>query len=127
MPRRLVSKLALWADISDDVFGAVSSSPRIVNNIRMLLREDVYHWHSKVMMKEARAGGASGNGTKDYGYWYGDGCLYPRMVSCMIALDPATKANGCLKVIPGSAPAWAFRSRQGGRPGRGGPWIASME
>ena len=97
----LVSKLALWADISDDVFGAVSSSPRIVNNVRLLLREDIYHWHSKVMMKEARAGGAW-EWHQDYGYWYGDGCLYPRMISCMIALDPATRANGCLKVIPGS-------------------------
>jgi ectoine hydroxylase-related dioxygenase (phytanoyl-CoA dioxygenase family) len=24
------------------------------------------------------------------------------MISCMVALDPATKENGCLKVIPGS-------------------------
>ncbi len=95
------SKLALWMDAGDDVFGAVSTSPRIVNNIRMLMREDVYHWHSKVMLKEARVGGAW-EWHQDYGYWYGDGCLYPRLVSCMIALDPATKANGCLKVIPGS-------------------------
>jgi ectoine hydroxylase-related dioxygenase (phytanoyl-CoA dioxygenase family) len=95
------SKLALWGDISDDVFGAVSSSPRVVNNVRMLLREDVYHWHSKVMMKEPRVGGAW-EWHQDYGYWYGDGCLYPRLISCMIALDPATKANGCLKVITGS-------------------------
>jgi hypothetical protein len=95
------SKLSLWADIGDDVFGAVSSSPRIVNNVRMLLREDVYHWHSKVMLKEAKVGGAW-EWHQDYGYWYGDGCLYPRMISCMVALDPATKENGCLKVIPGS-------------------------
>ncbi|RFC47127.1 MAG: Ectoine hydroxylase-related dioxygenase [Verrucomicrobia bacterium] len=95
------SKLALWMDAGNDVFGAVSTSPRIVNNVRMLLREDVYHWHSKVMLKEARVGGAW-EWHQDYGYWYGDGCLYPRLVSCMIALDPATKANGCLKVIPGS-------------------------
>jgi len=95
------SKLSLWADISDDVFGAVSSSPRIVNNARMLLREDIYHWHSKVMLKEAKVGGAW-EWHQDYGYWYGDGCLYPRMISCMVALDPATKENGCLKVVPGS-------------------------
>lgn len=95
------SKLALWSDVSDDVFGAVTTSPRIVNNVRMLLREDVYHWHSKVMLKEARVGGAW-EWHQDYGYWYGDGCLYPRLISCMIALDPATKENGCLKVIPGS-------------------------
>jgi ectoine hydroxylase-related dioxygenase (phytanoyl-CoA dioxygenase family) len=95
------SKLALWGDIRDDVFGAVSSSPRVVDNVRMLLREDVYHWHSKVMLKEPRLGGAW-EWHQDYGYWYGDGCLYPRLTSCMIALDPATRENGCLKVIVGS-------------------------
>ena len=95
------SKLALWMDAGDDVFGAVSTSPRIVNNVRMLMREEIYHWHSKVMLKEAKVGGAW-EWHQDYGYWYKDGCLSPRMISCMIALDPATKANGCLKVIPGS-------------------------
>ena len=97
----LSSKLALWSDVSNDVFGAVTTSPRIVNNVRMLLREDLYHWHSKVMLKEARVGGAW-EWHQDYGYWYGDGCLYPRLISCMIALDVANKENGCLKVIPGS-------------------------
>jgi ectoine hydroxylase len=95
------SKLSLWNDIGDDVFGAVSCSPRVVNAARMLLREDIYHWHSKVMLKEPRVGGAW-EWHQDYGYWYGDNCIYPRMISCMIALDAATKENGCLKVIVGS-------------------------
>jgi ectoine hydroxylase-related dioxygenase (phytanoyl-CoA dioxygenase family) len=95
------SKLALWTDNGEDVFGAVTSSPRIVNACRMLLREDVYHWHSKVMLKEPRVGGAW-EWHQDYGYWYGDNCLFPRMVSCMVALDDATRENGCLKVIVGS-------------------------
>ena len=95
------SKLSLWMDVGNDVFGAVSTSPRVVNCVRLLLREEIYHWHSKVMLKEPRVGGAW-EWHQDYGYWYGDGCLYPRMLSCMIALDPATKENGCLKVIPGS-------------------------
>ena len=95
------SKLSLWMDAPDDVFGAVTRSPRMVTPARMLLREDLYHWHSKVMLKEARTGGAW-EWHQDYGYWYGDGCLYPRMISCMLALDAATRANGCLKVIPGS-------------------------
>ncbi|MCA9192274.1 MAG: phytanoyl-CoA dioxygenase family protein, partial [Planctomycetales bacterium] len=30
------------------------------------------------------------------------GCLYPTMASCFIAVDPSTRANGCLQVIPGS-------------------------
>ena len=35
----------------------------------------------------------------DYGYWYKNGCLYPLMVSAMIAIDRATKENGCLQVL----------------------------
>lgn len=95
------SKLALWSDAGEDVFGAVSTSPRVVTGVQMLLREEVYHWHSKVILKMPKVGGAWG-WHQDYGYWYGDGCLYPRMISCMIALDPATRENGCLKVVPGS-------------------------
>jgi ectoine hydroxylase-related dioxygenase (phytanoyl-CoA dioxygenase family) len=53
------------------------------------------------MLKEAKVGGAW-EWHQDYGYWYNDGCLYPNMISCMIALDTANKENGCLKVIPGS-------------------------
>lgn len=113
----LASKLSLWSDVSDDVFGAVTTSPRVVTGVQMLLREEVYHWHSKVMKKEPRVGGAW-EWHQDYGYWYGDNCLYPRMLSCMIALDPATKANGCLKVVPGSHLLGRFEhGRVGGQAG----------
>ena len=111
------SKLSLWTDASNDVFGAVSTSPRVVNIARMLIREDIYHWHSKVMLKEPRVGGAW-EWHQDYGYWYGDGCLYPRMISCMIALDAATRANGCLKVIVGSHQLGRFdHGRRGNQAG----------
>lgn len=111
------SKLSLWTDTGDDVFGAVSASPRVVTAVQMLLREEVYHWHSKVMLKEARVGGAW-EWHQDYGYWYTDGCLYPRMLSCMIALDPATRKNGCLKVVPGSHLLGRFdHGRVGGQAG----------
>jgi ectoine hydroxylase-related dioxygenase (phytanoyl-CoA dioxygenase family) len=95
------SKIALWTDLANDVFGAVSASPRMVTCARLLLREDVYHWHSKVMLKEPRVGGAW-EWHQDYGYWYHDGCLYPRLISGMLALDAATRDNGCLKVLVGS-------------------------
>src|SRR6266540_2430279 len=75
----LASRLSLWRDIGDDLFGAVSASPRIVNGARALLREEVYHWHSKVMLKEPRRGGAW-EWHQDYGYWYHDGCPYPRLL-----------------------------------------------
>jgi ectoine hydroxylase-related dioxygenase (phytanoyl-CoA dioxygenase family) len=95
------SKLASWLDIADDAFGAVTASPRIVGAVRQLLREDVYHWHSKLSVKHPRIGGAW-EWHQDYGYWYNDGCLYPRLISCMVAVDPANRENGCLKVLTGS-------------------------
>lgn len=95
------SKLALWSELGNDVFAAVSASPRIVPSATVLLREEVYHWHSKVMLKEPKVGGAW-EWHQDYGYWYIDGCMYPHMISCMVALDRATRENGCLKVLVGS-------------------------
>src|SRR5688500_7681414 len=74
------SKLALWTDVRQDVWGAVTTSPRIVNRMRGLLRDDIYHWHSKVMLKEPRSGGAW-EWHQDYGYWYHNGCLYPNLCS----------------------------------------------
>ena len=35
-------------------------------------------------------------------YWYKNGCLYPYLASCWIALDRADKSNGCMQVIKGS-------------------------
>ena len=95
------SPLAIWRDIGEDVFGVVSACPRIVNSVRALLREEVYHWHSKVMLKYPEGGGAW-EWHQDYGYWYRDGCAYPRMASATIAIDEAIKVNGCLKVMVGS-------------------------
>ncbi|MBA3709410.1 MAG: phytanoyl-CoA dioxygenase family protein, partial [Planctomycetes bacterium] len=71
------STLSLWTDAGEDPFGAVTRSVRIVTGARMLLRDDVYHWHSKIMRKEPRVGGAW-EWHQDYGYWYHDGCLAPR-------------------------------------------------
>ncbi len=125
------SKLSLWMDLQNDVFGSISAHPRLVNSVRAILREDVYHWHSKVMLKEARVGGAW-EWHQDYGYWYHDGCPAPRLVSCMIALDAATRENGCLKVIVGShhlgrIEHGRYGSQAGAHPDRVKLLIESME
>jgi len=39
---------------------------------------------------------------QDYGYWYHNACLFPLMASCFIAIDPNTRANGCMQVLRGS-------------------------
>ncbi len=95
------AKLAIWYDLLDDVWSAASTNPQMVNNARILMREEIAFFHGKVMLKEARSGGAW-EWHQDYGYWYDQGFAFPRMMSAFVALDPATKANGCLQVLRGS-------------------------
>src|SRR5260370_25187993 len=66
-----------------------------------LLDDEVYHYHSKMIMKDAKVGGAW-TWHQDYGYWYQNGVLFPRLTSVSIAVDRATKENGCLQAIRGS-------------------------
>lgn len=95
------SKLAIWHDLGEDIWAAASTCPRIVNNVRVLLGEEIAFFHGKVMLKEAHTGGAW-EWHQDYGYWYNQGFIFPRMISAFVALDPATRENGCLQVLRGS-------------------------
>ncbi|MBI3831806.1 MAG: phytanoyl-CoA dioxygenase family protein [Planctomycetes bacterium] len=96
-----VSKLALWNEPGDDLYGTIARSERIVTSMETLLGDEVYHWHSKMMLKEPLVGGAW-EWHQDYGYWYEMGCLYPDIASCLISVDRANKENGCLQVLKGS-------------------------
>ena len=95
------ARLAIWFDLTDDIWSAASTCPRIINNVRILLGEEVSFFHGKVMLKEAHSGGAW-EWHQDYGYWYDQGFLFPNMISAFIALDPCTIENGCLRVLRGS-------------------------
>lgn len=95
-------KLVVSNDLPEDtIYGAIVRSRRIVRTMEQLLGDEVYHYHHKMILKEALIGGAW-TWHQDYGYWYGNGCLWPDMASCMIAVDRATKENGCLQVVAGS-------------------------
>ena len=85
----------------DTIYGAIVRSERVVNRVEQLLDGEVYHYHHKMILKEPRVGGAWA-WHQDYGYWYNNGCLFPLLASCMIAVDRATKENGCLQVLKGS-------------------------
>jgi ectoine hydroxylase-related dioxygenase (phytanoyl-CoA dioxygenase family) len=87
--------------LPDDLYSAIVRSERIVGPTEQLLRGQVYHLHHKMMLKEPRVGGAW-EWHQDYGYWYSNGCLFPDMACCLIAVDRATRENGCLQVIRGS-------------------------
>ena len=94
-------RLTVWNHPGDDIYGVVSRSERIVGAMEKLLEDEVYHYHSKMILKEPRVGGAW-EWHQDYGYWYQNGCLYPDLASIYIALDPATRENGCLQLLRGS-------------------------
>jgi len=96
-----VVKLKVENDLQDDIYGAIVRSRRIVENMETLLGGEVYHYHHKMILKEPRVGGAW-EWHQDYGYWYHNGCLAPLLASCMIAVDGATRANGCLQLLRGS-------------------------
>jgi ectoine hydroxylase len=94
-------KLALWNKAGENIYGAVARCPRIVDAMEQLLGDEVYHYHSKMSIKEPFTGGAWA-WHQDYGYWYLNGCLFPDMASAFIAVDPNTRENGCLQVLRGS-------------------------
>ena len=96
------SKLAVRNDLDEaSIYTAVVRSKRVAGTMEQLLDDEVYHYHHKMMLKEPRVGGAW-EWHQDYGYWYNNGCLYPDMASCLIAVDRATEENGCLQVLRGS-------------------------
>lgn len=95
------TKLALWYNPGDDLYGMLSRGNRMVNAVEALLGGASGHYHSKVMQKEPKVGGAW-EWHQDYGYWYKNGFLFPDMISVLTTLTPATKENGCLQVIKGT-------------------------
>lgn len=95
------SKLVVHNELDESPYAPLVRSRRVAGNMQRLLGDEVYHYHHKMMLKEPAVGGAW-EWHQDYGYWYHNGCLYPDMASCLIAVDRANRENGCLQVIRGS-------------------------
>jgi len=96
-----VIRLSLWNHPTDTIYGMIARSRSIVESAQKILGDEPYHYHSKMIMKDAKVGGAW-TWHQDYGYWYQNGVLAPNLTSAYIAVDPATRENGCLQVIRGS-------------------------
>src|SRR5690242_5944977 len=98
------TKLSLWYTPGNDSYGLLTKSRRMVDSANLLMDGEapVCHFHSKLMQKEPKVGGAW-EWHQDYGYWYKNEFLFPnQMTSVMVAITEANKANGCLQVIKGS-------------------------
>ena len=98
------TKLTLWYTPGNDAYGLLTKSKRVVDSVADLLEGDspICHFHSKLLQKAPKVGGAW-EWHQDYGYWYKNEFLLPnQMMSVMVAITDANKANGCIQVIKGS-------------------------
>src|SRR6478672_10183676 len=51
-------RLSLWNHPGDGIYGMFARCERMVRSCEMLLGGEVYHYHSKMIMKDPRVGGA---------------------------------------------------------------------
>lgn len=95
------TRLAVWNHPGEGIYGMVARSRRIVDRVEQLLDDEAYHYHSKIIMKDAGTGGAWA-WHQDYGYWYYNAVPSPNLCSVFIAVDRASRENGCLQVLRAS-------------------------
>src|SRR5437867_9160809 len=96
-----IVRLSLWNHPGDGIYGMFARCERMVRSCEAILGGEVYHYHSKMILKDAKVGGAWA-WHQDYGYWYQNGVLRPDLCSVSIAVDAASRENGCLQVLKGS-------------------------
>src|SRR5258708_39937917 len=61
-------RLVVENELRDDIYGAIVRSRRVVETIEMLLGDEVYHYHHKMILKVPYVGGAWA-WHQDYSYW----------------------------------------------------------
>ena len=69
-------RLSLWNHPGETIYGMFARCESVVDSAEKILEGEVYHYHSKMIMKDARVGGAW-TWHQDYGYWYENGVLFP--------------------------------------------------
>ncbi len=52
------SRMCLWNHPGEDLTGMVGRCQKVAGTMEQLLRGEVYHYHTKLMMKEAHTGGS---------------------------------------------------------------------
>lgn len=77
------------------------SSPRVLDLVEGIVGPNILLWSSHFIAKEPRVGRAT-PWHEDSAYWNGRLSSYDKIVTVWLALDRTTKANGCMKVVPGS-------------------------
>jgi hypothetical protein len=93
------TRLAYRPNLGEDAYAALARSTRIVQPLEGIFDSSIQHYYTLNMQKDPGTGGWEYH--QDYGYHYNE-FFYPDFVSVMVALEPATRDNGCLRVVRGS-------------------------
>src|SRR5258708_12416709 len=86
--RGKIVRLSLWNHPGDTIYGMFARCESIVNSAERILDGEVYHYHSKMIMKDAKTGGAWA-WLHAYGYWYQNAVLAPHPSIASIPFDPS--------------------------------------
>jgi ectoine hydroxylase-related dioxygenase (phytanoyl-CoA dioxygenase family) len=73
----------------------------VLNVVECILGPDISLWSSHFICKEPATGGKT-PWHEDSAYWKGRFDRFDKIVTVWLAIDEATRANGCMGVIPGS-------------------------
>ncbi|MEV4611541.1 phytanoyl-CoA dioxygenase family protein [Kitasatospora sp. NPDC049258] len=89
----------IWAPTSrDELFAGIAEDTRLLDAVEQLIGPDIVLQYSKLNVKPPRVGSVV--------EWHQDFAFYPHtntdLVATLIYLDDATRANACLRVVPGS-------------------------
>jgi phytanoyl-CoA hydroxylase len=79
-------------------FWSMATAPKLLDCIEALIGKNILFHYSKLNMKGPKVGSVV--------EWHQDFSYYPHtnadLLSALVFLDDANKANGCLRVVPGS-------------------------
>ena len=95
----VATRLVYRPSLGDNAYSALAASQRLVAPMEQIYSSPMCHYYTLNMLKDPGTGGWAWH--QDYGYHYKE-FFYPNYISVMVALDPATAENGCLRVVKGS-------------------------
>jgi ectoine hydroxylase-related dioxygenase (phytanoyl-CoA dioxygenase family) len=97
-PKRI--KQLMHSELVSPTLNRIVRCDAMLDIVESLIGPDISLFHSKLLLKAARDGTAV-PWHQDYAYWVREDNR-PLMVNCQLAIDPATKENGCIQFVPGS-------------------------
>jgi len=97
------------SDLVSPTMNRILRSEALLDIVADLIGPNVSLYHSKLLPKSAGSALAI-PWHQDYAYWKRDDNR-PLMINAMLAIDPATRENGCLEFIPGSH-AWGLQEHE---------------